>query len=123
MATTVGVGALVVTPDEVAAMELEDWGPIAGSVGETVRNRGRVLWREGPIEIGVWECDAGRFQAAFEGRGETLQVVSGRMTCVGDVGTAVEAGPGSACTFPAGWTGEWRVHVPVRKVYCEFKTP
>lgn len=100
MAGTTGVGALAVTPDEAAAMELEDWGPIPGSIGETVRNRGRITWSEGPIEIGVWECDAGRFRAAFDGRGEVFQVVSGRMTCAGDDGTTVEAAPGSACTFP-----------------------
>ncbi len=122
MATTTGLGALAVTPDEAAAMALEDWGEIPSAVGATVRNRGRVTWSEGPIEVGVWECDAGRFRAAFADRGEVFQVVSGRMTCTGDDGATIEAAPGSACTFPPGWTGEWRVDEPLRKIYCEFKT-
>jgi len=103
-------------------MDLDDWGPIVGSIGATVRNRGKVAWKDGRVEVGVWECDAGRFRAVFAGRGELFQVVSGRLTGVGEDGTRFEAGPGAACTFPSGWSGEWEVHEPLRQVCCEFRT-
>lgn len=116
------IAALAVTPAEVADMPLEDWGPIASSIGETVRNRGRIMWSGDGIEIGVWECDAGRFRAAFTGRGEFMQIVAGRMVCHGEDGSVVEAAAGTACTFPPEWTGEWQIEEPVRKLYCEFKS-
>lgn len=104
-------------------MSLEEWGSIGSALDGAMETRGCDLWRspDERIGTGVWECDAGRFMARFQRRGEFIQVVSGRMTCIEEGGPTTELGPGDSMTFPAGWTGEWQVHAPLRKLYCEFK--
>lgn len=103
--------------------DLEEWGTIGSALDGPMGIRGRVIWTstDERVGTGIWECDAGRFQARFANSGEFIQVVSGRMTCTAADGTAVELGPGDAMTFPPGWEGEWHVHEPLRKLYCEFK--
>lgn len=117
------MASLKIGRETVAALPLEDWGAIRTAVDGPMATRGSETWRspDERVGTGVWECDAGRFPARFAGRGEFIQVVTGRMTCTADDGTVTELGPGDAMTFPPGWQGEWVVHEPLRKLYCEFK--
>lgn len=107
----------------VGALELEAWGAIGSALDGPMETRGRETWRSANERIGtgIWECDAGRFRASFAGRGEFIQVISGSMTSIGDDGVTTELGPGDAMTFPPDWSGEWQVHAPLRKLYCEFR--
>ena len=82
---------------------------------------GLVTVKVASIGTGVWECDAGRFHTLFDREGEFIRVVRGRMTCVADDGTTIELVPGDSMTFPPGWSGEWRVHEPLRKIFCGFQ--
>jgi uncharacterized protein len=115
--------ALKIDPGTAENRELEAWGSIGSAIDGPMETRGHESWRspDERVGTGIWECDAGRFRAAFAGRGEFIQIISGRMTCTSEDGAAIELGPGDAMTFPPGWTGEWNVHEPLRKLYCEFK--
>lgn len=114
---------LKIAPETAISMELETWGSIGSAMDGPMETRGREVWRstDERVGTGIWECDAGRFRARFEGRGEFIQIVSGSMTCIEEGGPTTDLGPGDAMTFPPGWTGEWQVHSPLRKLYCEFK--
>lgn len=106
-----------------ATVDLETWGAIPSAMDGPMETRGKETWRSADEKIGtgIWECDAGRFKAGFKHGGEFITIIRGRMTCIGDDGVTVELGPGDSMTFPPGWTGEWQVHEPLRKLYAEFK--
>lgn len=116
--------SLKLDPQTAATSQVENWGEIKSAVGGKMEARGREVWvsPDERVGTGIWECDAGTFRARFADRGEFIHVVSGSMTCTAEDGTVVELGPGDAMTFPPGWTGEWNVHEPLRKLYCEFKS-
>jgi uncharacterized cupin superfamily protein len=77
------------------------------------------IWKsvDGVVETGVWECTAGTFTATRDGYDEVAIILSGTATVTSDAGDTVDLGPGSTLVTPAGWTGTWIVHEPVRKVY------
>ena len=104
----------------VLTMELLEGPAIPAIDGGTIGSREQATWRseDGSIETGVWECDAGRFRAEFDAYGELIHVVSGEVECSGDDGSRFTLRPGDAMTFPRGWTGEWDVRAPLRKVYA-----
>lgn len=110
---------------EAAAMLLEPQGaiPAERAGGSPLAYRGRELWRSanGLLEAGVWEIEAGRFAANFAGYGELIRIVSGELACTpDDGGPELALRPGDWATFPRGWTGEWRMREPVRKVYLTW---
>jgi uncharacterized cupin superfamily protein len=109
--------------DEVLTMELAEGPAIAAVDGSAIGSREVATWRseDGSIETGVWECDAGRFRAEFDAYGELFHVVRGEVECTGDDGSRVTLRPGDAMTFPRGWSGEWNVRAPLRKVYAIWK--
>jgi uncharacterized cupin superfamily protein len=109
--------------DEVLAMALAEGPPIPGIDGGTIGTREQATWRsdDGSVETGVWECDAGRFRAEFAAYGELFHVVGGEVECTGDDGSRFTLRPGDAMTFPRGWTGEWHVRSPLRKVYATWQ--
>jgi uncharacterized cupin superfamily protein len=108
---------------EVGAIALAEQDAIPGIGGSAIGARERASWRngEGTIETGVWECDAGRFRAEFDAYGELFTVVSGEVVCTPDGGAPFTLHPGDSVTFPRGWTGEWDVRSPLRKVYAIWK--
>jgi uncharacterized cupin superfamily protein len=121
-----GAGPMLATPvlrpAEVAALSLDESPPFppertgAGPLGR----RHRTLWRRGngAIEVGVWEVDAGRFHANYGAFGECVRIDSGEVQCTPDDGSpAFTLRAGDWMTFPRGWTGEWVMPSPVRKVY------
>ncbi|MFJ2733358.1 cupin domain-containing protein [Streptomyces sp. NPDC087317] len=78
-----------------------------------------TLWQspDGVAEVGVWECDPGRFTATREGYDEVCQVLTGSATVRTEGGEDVELRPGATLAMPAGWRGTWQVHETLRKVY------
>ena len=109
--------------DAVATMELARLKSKPTLDGGTIEMRDRETWSsaDGSVVTGVWECDAGRFRPDFGAYGELMHVVSGEVECTGDDGTVTTLRPGDSMTFPRGWTGEWDVRSPLRKVYCTFQ--
>jgi uncharacterized protein len=113
------------TPAEAAAMMLEEGEPFPPerTGGGPLGKRSRTLWRsaDGTIEMGIWEIDAGRFHARFHGNGELIRIVAGKADCTGDDGSSFSLRPGDWMTIPRGWTGEWVMPSPLRKVYVTWK--
>jgi uncharacterized protein len=118
---------MAVSDGDAAAMELDEYGPLAPPVGQPLdgpmATAGKVFWRsdDGSIMTGVWECAAGRMRADFGNDGEMVHVVKGTIRALGDDGEEQVIGPGESATFPPGWTGVWTLETPMRKVYCTFK--
>lgn len=73
---------------------------------------------DGRFETGVWECSPGTFTARRDGYDEVATIVSGTATVVDGDGLVTELVPGSILVTPAGWTGTWTIHEPMRKTYC-----
>ena len=110
---------------EAATIALEPQGTVpAERTGDgPLAYRGRELWRSanGVLGAGVWEIDAGQFGADFGGYGELIRIVSGEMECTpDDGGPRFVLRPGDLATFQRGWTGEWRMRAPLRKVYLTW---
>ena len=105
----------------VASMPLDEHEPFARIDGGPLGTRGRTIWKSagGSVVTGVWECDAGRFHADFGAYGELFHVVGGEVACTpDDGGAAFKLRAGDAAIFPRGWTGEWDVRSPMRKVFA-----
>ena len=119
------LAAPVLSPSEAAALALEERAPFppertgAGSLAK----RSCTLWHsaDGSLEVGVWEIDAGRFDADFGAFGECIRILSGEMQCTpDDGGEPFTLRVGDWMTFPRGWTGEWVMPAPTRKVYVTW---
>jgi uncharacterized cupin superfamily protein len=107
-----------------AMMALPEKEPFEQYDGTPLGTRGVTLWQtsDGSVEVGVWECDAGRFHAEFDDYGETVHVVSGELVCTSDAdGTTATLRPGDTMVFPRGWTGEWKMATPLRKIWTSWK--
>lgn len=102
---------------ESAGLMREPWGT---ALDGPIEMRRRELWRsaDGRIMTGIWECDAGRFHADFGGYGELMTAISGEVECIGDDGSHFTLRTGISMTFPRGWTGEWIMPRPLRKVFA-----
>jgi uncharacterized cupin superfamily protein len=114
----------VLSPGEAATLALEERAPFPPErtgVGPLAK-RSRTLWQsaDGSLEVGVWEIDAGRFDADFGAYGECIRILSGAMECTPDDGEPFTLRAGDWMTFPRGWTGEWMMLAPTRKVYVTW---
>lgn len=69
------------------------------------------------LEVGVWEGTPGRFPARRDGYSEICQILAGRATLHTDGGDAVELTAGDTIIMPTGWSGQWELHEPLRKLY------
>ena len=108
----------------MATMELVEKEQFETLHGGWLGTRGRHLWRsaDGTVITGVWECDAGAFQADFGDYGECIVVLSGELTCIADAdGMTTTLRPGDAMVFPRGWTGQWRMPQPLRKLFTSWE--
>lgn len=99
---------------------VEDQGPVpAAMVTEGApHTAGVVVFRneDGSSEAGIWECSAGAYRVTVE-RDEFCHLLAGRVVVSEDGREPVELRPGDCMMFPRGWTGEWRIVEPIRKVY------
>jgi uncharacterized cupin superfamily protein len=112
-----------IDPASVATMDLLENEPFTQYDGSPLGTRGVDLWHsgDGTIAVGAWECDAGRFHAEFPDYGEVIQVVSGELVCTADAdGVVTSLRPGDVMVFPRGWTGEWSMPAPLRKIWTSW---
>jgi uncharacterized cupin superfamily protein len=112
-----------IDPAAAVAMALPEKEPFTQYDGSPLGTRGVELWasEDGSIGVGVWECDAGRFPADFSEYGEIIQVVRGELVCTSDADGAVTTlRPGDTMVFPRGWTGEWVMREPLRKIWTSW---
>lgn len=118
---------LKIAAGHAATAVLEDRGLFGPPQGEPLdgpmATAGRRLWQsaDGGVSVGLWECAPGRFWTVYDGEGEFIQVVSGRMTCIEERGPTTHLGPGDTMTFPPGWTGEWQIEETLRKLFVGFR--
>lgn len=119
MSATVAVGATRIGRDELGSIVAPEAKPIT-QPGVTIGTRDYQAWvnGDGSIETGIWECDAGVFRSRFEHHGELILILAGEMVCTPDGGEPFTLAEGEACTFPRGWSGEWNVLRPIRKLYA-----
>lgn len=121
MTATTSPAAVRVDAAEIGAIDLPERAPFGPPLGEPLDGPMETGWRglwqsaDGMISTGIWECEPGRFRTTFTGGGEFVHIISGRVTVTEEGGEPVELGPGDAMTFPAGWTGEWRITEHLRK--------
>jgi uncharacterized protein len=107
-------------------MALDDYGPIGESIGVALdgpmNHRGKIFWmkQDGSVSCGLWEVDAGRFSCRFDGEGEMVHVVRGKLIARSDDGQVVELAEGGVYTFTPGWTGIWEMPTPMRKFFTTF---
>jgi uncharacterized cupin superfamily protein len=73
------------------------------------------------LEIGVWEVTEGRFASSKPEVGEVMHFVSGAGELTHPDGSTTRIAPGVTVSLRAGWSGEWHVTEPVRKVYVIYR--
>ena len=119
MSYATAVSATKLGKDDLSRIVAPDASPIS-QPGVTVGTRDYRAWinNDGSIETGIWECDAGTFQSRFEHHGELILILAGEMLCTPEAGEPFTLSEGDACTFPRGWSGEWNVIRPIRKLYA-----
>ncbi len=103
--------------EQATAVELPAPTPRAGATEGDPHESAMQLYVDDQIEIGVWECSAGRFPGARAGYSESMVVVRGSGTLTSEGGDSVELAPGSVYVSLDGWKGEWNLREPLRKVY------
>jgi uncharacterized cupin superfamily protein len=121
---TATISAQKIEESAVASMMLDEHEPFTRIEGGPLGTRGRKLWTntDGRVETGVWECDAGRLHADFGAYGEIFHVVSGEVVCTpDDGGETFTLRAGDMAVFSRGWTGEWDVRSPLRKVFTSWE--
>lgn len=73
------------------------------------------------LEIGVWEVTEGRFASSKPDVGEVMHFVAGAGELTHHDGSTTVIAPGVTVSLRAGWSGEWNVTEPVRKVYAIYR--
>jgi uncharacterized protein len=69
------------------------------------------------LEVGTWEGSPSTFRARRDGYSEICHILAGHATLDTDGGPSVEVRAGDTIVFPSGWSGRWRVHERMRKLY------
>lgn len=80
------------------------------------------LWTspDGAVDIGLWECNPGRFTADRSEAAEFCYFLAGRIVMTHLDGSKKELGPGDAIMLPRGWKGEWEILEHTRKIYVFY---
>jgi uncharacterized protein len=97
---------------------LKDWGPQPDVLEGQSQSSGRLLYKdhEAGTESGLWVCTPGRWRLSIP-RDEFCHFIAGHATYRSDGGEVIEAIPGTAILFPAGWSGECLVTDTIRNLY------
>lgn len=113
--------------EEMTANELDE-APLAPPSAQplqtaAITTRSKILFTsdDGQLLAGTWECEPGASRWEFRERAEVIHVLSGRMTVQHDGEEPVELTAGSSAVFPVGWSGTWRVHETLRKVFSVYR--
>jgi hypothetical protein len=102
---------------DLLALELTSIGVRATATAGDPEESVRELYKDGTVQIGLWECTPGRFGTVKDGVSESSHILSGAAVLRGEDGveTAVEAG--DVVTTPDGWRGTWTITETMRKLY------
>jgi uncharacterized cupin superfamily protein len=92
-------------------------GPSASAGEPEVVTRELVLFDQGDVSVGLWECEPGELDGAVEGFDELMHMVSGRVTVTTDGGSEWDIAPGTTWVTPRGVRCRWTVHQTVRKFW------
>lgn len=103
----------------LANIELHDFQPKPTSVEGNQVEAHQAFWStpDGNMEVGIWECTAGRFVTERLDSSEVCHFISGRLELTDADGTVTAFGPGDVVVLPKGWKGEWKLLDRVRKLY------
>lgn len=96
---------------------LEKSGPREGADKGDPQTSVRVLYDEGSVEVGIWECTPGGWPIVNRGDTEMITIVSGKGVLTDADGAERHLGPGVAVVMPKGWSGRWDISETVRKIY------
>jgi uncharacterized cupin superfamily protein len=111
----------------IAAGEADLFGPLEPAGPRIGADRGepmmaaRVLHRDGPLEVGIWECTPGGWAIERRENTETVHILAGR-GWIEDAGGAIhDLEPGVAIVLPLGWSGRWEITETLRKLYVTLE--
>jgi uncharacterized cupin superfamily protein len=107
---------------DVLSLELAPIGPKPGATDGEPFESSTVLYDDGTVSAGVWECTPGAFPSEKAGISEFMHFVAGEATITDEDGTVHEIRPGVAMMFPEGWRGTWEVRQTVRKTFTIVRT-
>ena len=107
--------------DNLAAT-LEPVGPKANPIEGTPTDSILVLYDDGRVSTGIWECTPGSWPSARVGMTEFCHVVAGSGTIVHAGGSEDALVPGASITLPDGWHGTWVVTETLRKAWTTVLT-
>lgn len=110
------IPALVANPD-LLTLALETPHPLDDVRDGRPAAAYSELFRDGTVEIGVWEVTPGEFAGDKVGASEVMYVLEGDATITSADGTTLELRPGVSFVTPDGWRGRWKVREKVRKLY------
>jgi uncharacterized cupin superfamily protein len=105
---------------DLSSVPVGEFKPKPTTLTEGQMEAATSLWAsdDGLTSIGVWECTPGRFTADRTKAGEFCHIISGTASVTnGDGSNTRKIGPGDLLVLPQGWTGEWIIHEPMRKLY------
>ena len=108
------------TFENLADQPLGDFAAKPTTLTEGQQEASSLLWTsaDGHTKIGVWECTPGHFTADRTAAGEYCHIISGTATVTNADGSGSrDIGPGDLLVLPQGWTGEWVLHEPMRKLF------
>jgi hypothetical protein len=114
------VASLGLTEAELLG-DLPDTGPRAGADTGSPTTRTLVLFANGPVACGVWECTPGGWAIENRPNTEVVHVLRGAATLTDADGTAHALVAGDAHVLPKGWSGRWDVTETVRKLWVTIE--
>lgn len=102
---------------ETAGAALTPAGRKATTIAGDPHEAWTALYEDERVEVGVWECTPGSFTSFWDGRTETIHVISGDGTLIEEDGTRHELTPGALVVMPAGARGTWEIRETLVKSY------
>jgi len=99
------------------SMDLKHVGQRDGADQGDPQVSAHVIFNDGSIHVGVWECEPGGWPIVDRTDCETATIVSGKGVITDAGGAEQLLGPGSVVTLPKGWSGRWDITETLRKVY------
>ena len=100
-----------------ADMSLTPVGQRAGADAGAPQVSTQLIFNEGGIRTGVWECTPGGWPIENRDDTETASIVSGRGVITDADGAERQLTPGTVVTLPKGWSGRWDITETLRKVF------
>lgn len=110
--------------ESMTAADKRDLGPKSQKPTATYGTPQEASWEiwvsaDRSLQFGIWECTQGSFSASREGFDEVCYILSGkaRVTEVSSAENSVLISAGDTLVTPAGWSGNWDILEPLKKVY------